>query len=1186
MRKLATALAVSIALSSNSAHALSLGEIEMRSALNQPMSAEIRLSSVRANELQGMIVKLASPEAFARAGIDRTESLSDLRFSVDPNTQSIVITSQRPIVEPFLNFLLEVDWTSGRMVREYTVLLDPPVFMSPNTSARADTAADSPAFVQRGDDSLVTPTPIQRDSGSGEIVELESLDSIGGVPVTLDGITTFDTAQATTQTASQSPNQSFTTVNVDEDEAIANARAAGAAARANIDSGFNNGQSFDLGGDSGGEVVSLGGLGGDTSFSADSSFEGGEVVTLTDLGAPNPQARAEFNANRLPSVELLGGGVEAGEPLGESVVVTIDDIDVGTSAGGSVTVQRGDTLGTIAQRVAGAGVSPQQMMLALLAANESAFINGNINLVRAGATLRIPSSSEATGISQSEALASINDQNRLWQDYRDGARSSQRASQVARASQAPAPRAAAEEAEQGSTLSADAAAILENARTEVLRRDELSIVADNDSTTTAASATADESTASDANRLGEINRKLQLAREELASSRLQAEDLGEQSDALQNTGENLDTLVTLQQNDIAKLQAQLDSAQNESSAAIDSASDAASGLAGSANDLLGGAADSAGDATDNALAGAGEQLESVELVGDNAASGITNAASGAGDAIGATADSAASATAAAVANAGDAANGAAETSKSWLDGVMSSNLKWIPIGLLGLFGAGLLGVLFMGRRKKSDFDDAELDDVEFFDEMDELDGTSSFGTDASAAAQGGVDKVTGAVGSGVGAAAAAGGAGVAGVAAAVGLGRGSDDDQNDNSAADEYMTGAAAEFESNDEANEIDPDDTISEVDVYLAYGLHGQAEELLTKAIDKDEDNPEYHAKLLETYAAQGNAENYAQAAGVFEQKFGTNHELWAGVAAAGSELDPGNSLFSGESGAVASMGMGGHGDEHKMRDEDFLASGSDDQSISSINRGNTGMGIDAARDDAALEMDQDGDESHLMDQSIDPAFAFDEADLEATGDFSQIASEIAADGGDDTSSLDFPSFESAADSAKGAAMGAAVGVAGAASGAASGITDTASGIAGTVGDQASDAMNDMSLNVPTLDAAELEAPSLDGKMPELSSAAEDLTLDLNQLSGDMELDSTELLDDSLTSGHDLDIGTTSDDTLLAGTDSLESVDEMDTMMDLAKAYIDMGDNDSASSALDEIVKSGSPEQVSEAETLKRKIS
>jgi len=225
VRKLATALAVSIALSSGSVHALSLGEIEMRSALNQPMSAEIQLSSVRADEMNGMIVKLASPEAFARAGIERTDSLADLKFEINKETRTIMISSRRPIVEPFLNFLLEVEWPAGRMVREYTVLLDPPVFMSPNTSSRVDTGADSPALVQRDDNSLVTPTPIQREGelvGDGELISLDaldtSIDSGVGETVSLDALdTTVETTVVQTDVAI-----------VDEDPAVARARAAGA----------------------------------------------------------------------------------------------------------------------------------------------------------------------------------------------------------------------------------------------------------------------------------------------------------------------------------------------------------------------------------------------------------------------------------------------------------------------------------------------------------------------------------------------------------------------------------------------------------------------------------------------------------------------------------------------------------------------------------------------------------------------------------------------------------------------------------------------------------------------------------------------------------------------------------------------------------------------------------------------
>lgn len=1123
MRKLATALAVSIALSSGSAHALSLGEIEMRSALNQPMSAEIQLSSVRPGELQNMIVKLASPEAFARAGIDRTDVLSDLEFSINEANQSIVITSRRPVVEPFLNFLLEIDWPAGRMVREYTVLLDPPVFLSANTSSRSDTAADSSAIVQRGDTSLVTPQPIQRESfiAEGEIIDLEVIDSqaIGEVPLAESVV----------------PGAGLT-----------------------------------------GEIISLDDLGRDTVVTDSVDLSGGEVIGLTDLRAPNPQARAEFNANQLPEVELFGGGSEAGSfsdsapsvSTSGSEVVSLDGLGSPADVtGGSVVVQRGDTLGVIAQRVASSGVSPQQMMLALLAANESAFINGNVNLVKAGATLRIPSASEASGISQAEATASMNDQNRLWQEYRDSVRSGRGATQVASASQASQSRSP-QQAEP-SSLTADAAAILENARTEVLRSDELNIVASNDSASTAASATSDESTESNAGRLGEINRKLQLAREELASSRLETGDLADQSDALRDTGENLDTLVTLQQNDIAKLEAQLEAAKDNASPtdaltesadalgdtvadAAGSATDAASDLADSASDLVGGAAADAQGAASNALAGAGEQLDSVELVADNAA----------GDVV----DSANATAAAAVAGAGSAATEAAAAPKSWLDGVMSSNLKWIPIGLGAVFGLGLLGTLFMGRRKRKALDEADLDDVEFLDEVDSVEPMSASGMGSVVDDE--VDSFSKSASSGVSSAAAVGGAGAVAAAAAVGFGG---NDSDEDVSADHGM---ASDSASASGVDELDHDDTISEVDVYLAYGLHGQAEELLTKAIDRDSDNPEYQAKLLETYAAQGNSEGYSEAAAQFHNKFGESNEAWLGIATRGLELDPGNALYSGSSEEIASVGVGRYDEAPSMDNNDFL-SDSDSSEVASTSRGFgdnlDGLGSDLDNDlDSGLgdsvSDDEDEDETHLMDQSIDPAFAFDEADLEATGDFSQIAGEIAADGGDDTSSLDFPSFDSAADS----------------------ITDSASGIAGTVGDKASDAMNDTSLGLAGAGAAVagLAASKLDLNAP--ATASEDLTLDLDQLSGDMELDSTELLDDSLNSAEGLNFDSTgtSDDTLLAGTGSLESVDEMDTMMDLAKAYIDMGDNDSASSALDEIVKSGNPQQVSEAETLKQKIS
>lgn len=115
------------------ANALGLGDIEMRSALNQPLDAEIPLVSVSPGETDDMLVTLASQEAFQRAGIDRPFSLTQLKFSVETKGDGsavVKVASKKPIVEPFLNFLIEVDWPNGRLIREYTVLLDPPVFMT------------------------------------------------------------------------------------------------------------------------------------------------------------------------------------------------------------------------------------------------------------------------------------------------------------------------------------------------------------------------------------------------------------------------------------------------------------------------------------------------------------------------------------------------------------------------------------------------------------------------------------------------------------------------------------------------------------------------------------------------------------------------------------------------------------------------------------------------------------------------------------------------------------------------------------------------------------------------------------------------------------------------------------------------------------------------------------------------
>ena len=130
VRKLSLAMALVLGVSPLSSLAVGLGDIQLKSALNQYLDAEINLLSVDKDEISDIKVTLASPEAFRRSGIERPFILSKLRFQADETKDGktiIRVSSRDPIREPFLNFLIEVNWPKGKLLREYTVLLDPPV---------------------------------------------------------------------------------------------------------------------------------------------------------------------------------------------------------------------------------------------------------------------------------------------------------------------------------------------------------------------------------------------------------------------------------------------------------------------------------------------------------------------------------------------------------------------------------------------------------------------------------------------------------------------------------------------------------------------------------------------------------------------------------------------------------------------------------------------------------------------------------------------------------------------------------------------------------------------------------------------------------------------------------------------------------------------------------------------------
>ncbi len=119
------------------ASALGLGEIHLNSALNEPLRAQIDLVAAAPDELTALRASMASPEAFTRYGIDRPAFISTVSFKVAKSADGhdvLDVTSTGAISEPFVTFLVEVNWARGRLLREYTVLLDPPMY-TPGESA-------------------------------------------------------------------------------------------------------------------------------------------------------------------------------------------------------------------------------------------------------------------------------------------------------------------------------------------------------------------------------------------------------------------------------------------------------------------------------------------------------------------------------------------------------------------------------------------------------------------------------------------------------------------------------------------------------------------------------------------------------------------------------------------------------------------------------------------------------------------------------------------------------------------------------------------------------------------------------------------------------------------------------------------------------------------------------------------
>jgi pilus assembly protein FimV len=281
--------------------ALGLGEMELESFLNEPLKASVDLLNMGGLHGDEIKVRLGTTEDFKKLGIDRDYFLTNISFEVVTDASGsarILITSQEPVLEPYLDFIIEARWPSGRLLRDYTVLVDPPVF------------------------SQATPVV----SASERVAEV-------------------DVAEASAKKNEQ--------------------------------------------------VTSSG------------ASQGADDANLGDWGS------------------VGGGGTRVNTRGADLAPGAMPQRDYGSSAASAPTpgsrymIRRDQTLWEIANQSKPAGVSVHQTMLEIQRLNPDAFINGNINRIKAGYIIYLPTADDVSSVDLSSALAEVRQQNEAFQSGRD-----------------------------------------------------------------------------------------------------------------------------------------------------------------------------------------------------------------------------------------------------------------------------------------------------------------------------------------------------------------------------------------------------------------------------------------------------------------------------------------------------------------------------------------------------------------------------------------------------------------------------------------------------------------------------------------------------------------------------------------------------------------------------------------------
>jgi pilus assembly protein FimV len=349
-------------------HALGLGKLVVRSALNEPLNAEIEFTSVTDKELKGLQVGLAPRSDFDAAGVDRLAFLGKIKFIVSKRADGeyfVQLRTDQVIEEPFLHMLLAVEWPGGRMVREYTALIDPPTQMAgkpdavdaPEASASAD-AAPPVESEQLSDGKPWPQLPPEEETVAVAPATPEEQPQSQPQPDAQDGTPAWaapplDPKLLEPQTAE--PMDSQPTV-----EPLAPA-----------------------------------------TVSVDSE------PVVEPLAPSNSSAESESTPDVSPEPTTTTASAE------KSAVVS------NAAVGDAYKVKRGDTAWRIAEQLrVGNNHTIEQVVLALYRANPKAFFDSNVNNLKAGHILKVPESTQIEATTPVKARTQFRAQYDAWQEYK------------------------------------------------------------------------------------------------------------------------------------------------------------------------------------------------------------------------------------------------------------------------------------------------------------------------------------------------------------------------------------------------------------------------------------------------------------------------------------------------------------------------------------------------------------------------------------------------------------------------------------------------------------------------------------------------------------------------------------------------------------------------------------------------